>query len=663
MNVEQGLLSLRNLCENTPDVHTLTLPLISRFYGPAAYPALFPFPGCTVPNSRQAIQAPGLLDCSALGVEVQHCQSLGKRVLLSVKGSSLAAVGGNSNFGNPNSPTEPFGVGFGDEGVQKRQIDGFLKPVLPNLNLGHGPVVFPSPIVTLGKPAVGEPLNVGVNLGPLASAGVSVGQPGIVVDVNSPVRVSISLGLGLGGGATTAKLVSSVSTTKPASSASTSKAVSSVSASTPVSSVASVTGTSAGVSVSSAIAAASVSVVGSVSSVSVSSLASSVSASTSISSFSTSEPVSSANAVEAFLSVSVGTPVPSFSTNTPISSVSTVEPVSSISVSEPVASASVTESITSASAVEPSSVIESVSSVTATESVSSIAADAVSSITAESISSIATESISSIAAAESAPSVSDILFTSMVSVGEPALGPSATESASSVSDSSPTASAAESTASASSAISSASAASTPSTSPTVNRPIIDNPNAVLVAEVNPLVTANITFPISSTASSSPFPNLFSPSHPPSSFALTLFSLFGEGHTERADLRPLGPTPPSGASPNGTEWINPILTALQRPLGEEVVVDGFDVQIPAEWKGTYQDGQFADLVSRLRELHDESWEESGGVVGGKDDLGADGKGVVFSGWIGGALRTRSPGLTVVADQQRKGWVEWNPMADM
>jgi len=88
-----------------------------------------------------------------------------------------------------------------------------------------------------------------------------------------------------------------------------------------------------------------------------------------------------------------------------------------------------------------------------------------------------------------------------------------------------------------------------------------------------------------------------------------------------------------------------------------------VQIPAEWKGTYQDGQFADLVSRLRELHDESWEESGGIVGGKDDLGADGKGVVYSGWIGGALRTRSPGLTVVADAQRKGWVEWNPMADM
>lgn len=88
-----------------------------------------------------------------------------------------------------------------------------------------------------------------------------------------------------------------------------------------------------------------------------------------------------------------------------------------------------------------------------------------------------------------------------------------------------------------------------------------------------------------------------------------------------------------------------------------------MQIPAEWKGTYQDGQFADLVSRLKSLHDESWEESGGVVGGKDDLGADGKGVVYSGWIGGALRTRSPSLTVVTDHQRKGWVEWNPMADM
>jgi hypothetical protein len=182
-----------------------------------------------------------------------------------------------------------------------------------------------------------------------------------------------------------------------------------------------------------------------------------------------------------------------------------------------------------------------------------------------------------------------------------------------------------------------------------------------VAEVNPLA-GNAT--ASPTSSPTGFPNLFDPSHPPSAFALTLFSLFGEGHTERADLRPLGPDVPSGASPpvlNGTDWVNPILTALQRPLGEEVVVDGFDVQIPAEWKGTYQDGQFQDFTTRMRQLHDEAWTESGGVVGGPADLGADGKGVVYSGWIGGALKVRSAGLTVIADTKKEGWVEWNPMA--
>lgn len=129
-----------------------------------------------------------------------------------------------------------------------------------------------------------------------------------------------------------------------------------------------------------------------------------------------------------------------------------------------------------------------------------------------------------------------------------------------------------------------------------------------------------------------FPNLFDSRHVPSAFALTLFSLFGEGRTERADLRPLGPdTPPS----DGIDWIT-------RPLGEEVVVDGFDVQVPAEWKGTYQESQFNALVTRLGELNDEAWTESGATKGGVNDLGADGKGVVFQGW----LRKRSVQRVVV-----------------
>lgn len=118
-----------------------------------------------------------------------------------------------------------------------------------------------------------------------------------------------------------------------------------------------------------------------------------------------------------------------------------------------------------------------------------------------------------------------------------------------------------------------------------------------------------------------FPNLFDERHVPSAFALTLFSLFGEGRTERADLRPLGPDAPAS---DGITWV-------QKPLGEEVVLDGFDVQVPREWQGTYQEGKFGDLVTRLGELNDEAWTASGGVRGGKGDLGVDGKGVVFQGW--------------------------------
>lgn len=194
----------------------------------------------------------------------------------------------------------------------------------------------------------------------------------------------------------------------------------------------------------------------------------------------------------------------------------------------------------------------------------------------------------------------------------------------------------------------------------------DSADPIVVVEPNPIIptTTATRGDLPNLPTGSNFPNLFDESHPPSAFALTLFSLFGEGHTERADLRPLGPDVPSGASPpalNGTDWVNPILTALQRPLGEEVVVDGFDVQVPAEWKGHYQDQKFKALVRRLKELHQEAWQESGGVVGGPADLGTDGKGVVYEGYIGGSLKVRSVGLEVRADLKRVGWVEWNPLA--
>jgi hypothetical protein len=386
---DSGLLSLRTICSD-PKLHTLTLPLLSAFYGPNGYPSMFSFPGCVSPNARQAEYAPGLLDCSALGTEVQTCQSRGVRVLLSVKGDGLGSVGGNTLFGNPAASTKPLGPFFSAKGLVVRQEQHMPTFNLPGIHMGHGPVV-----VNASKPR------------PLIAV-----EPILIAPSSTPVPLDASF------------------TAVPL------------------------------------------------------------------------DPSFTAVPLDASF-----TPLPLDPSFTPL-------PLDSSSTPLP-------------------------------------------------------------------------------------LDPSAT-------------------------------------------PI-------------PLVLPITAGP------APPFPNLFNANHAPSALALTLFSLFGEGHTERADLRPLGPDAPSGASPeslNGTDWINPILTELQRPLGEEVVLDGFDVQLPAEWEGTYQDAQFKDLVNSLEGLHDEAWKESGGVKGGPDDLGADGKGVVYFGWVGGALKVRSKGLEVRADTKRVGWVEWN-----
>lgn len=121
------------------------------------------------------------------------------------------------------------------------------------------------------------------------------------------------------------------------------------------------------------------------------------------------------------------------------------------------------------------------------------------------------------------------------------------------------------------------------------------------------------------------PNLFDALHVPTSLASTLFSLFGEGHAERADLRPLGPDAPSAFSPDGIKWIT-------KPLGEEVVVDGFDVRTPGQWKGTPQAALVDTFVGALRDSVQKAWTDGGAKVGAEADLGVDGPGVVVSGWI-------------------------------
>ena len=144
----------------------------------------------------------------------------------------------------------------------------------------------------------------------------------------------------------------------------------------------------------------------------------------------------------------------------------------------------------------------------------------------------------------------------------------------------------------------------PLTLPTTLPSGLDLPSslATLVSALEPLLGIR---PSPSPLPSTVVPNLFDATHHATSFALTLFSLFGEGLTERPDLR---------------------------PLGEGVTVDGFDVKIPSAWKGTFQDGELQKFLGRLGELNSDAWQQSGATLGGLGDLGNNGKPVVLFGWL-------------------------------
>ncbi|CAA9966878.1 hypothetical protein PTMSG1_10237 [Pyrenophora teres f. maculata] len=117
------------------------------------------------------------------------------------------------------------------------------------------------------------------------------------------------------------------------------------------------------------------------------------------------------------------------------------------------------------------------------------------------------------------------------------------------------------------------------------------------------------------AVSMPFPNLFNALHTPSTLASTLVSLFGpiDDDTDTAS------------------------SSYLRPLGLDVVLDGFDVQVPVQWRGTYQDEQFHALVDELKRR----------VEGGS----------VFFGWVGEMVRRR--GMSVETGN-REGWAQWDGM---
>ncbi|KAL6711107.1 hypothetical protein ACN47E_006982 [Coniothyrium glycines] len=432
------LVALRGICRD-PQVRVVTLPLLSRFHGPGGYPSLFFFPGCTSPNARQAEQAPGLYNCTALGVEVQRCQAAGRKVLLSVKADGLDAVGGNADFGAPGTSAQPFGpyaidssaatgTSFDDDSdaqkKRKRQVS----------------------VPTVAAPLAVSVLPTSQDVDSLATAIFSGEAISLALVLPTPAETELSLS---SNGARVTPVASSLEILD--------------------------------------------------------------------------DPISSPSG-----------PLP---TSGPID----IVPV------QPLDESPESTILRNDTSFQPNNTV-------------SLAANI----------------------------------------------------------------------------------SVPSTAPT--EPLNN--------------TVSVSDPVESVGptSAEPFPNLFDTNHPPTALALTLFSLFGEGHTERADLRPLGPDVDSPTSPaifDGTDWTNPPATdfnSLSRPLGEEVVVDGFDVQVPIQWKGTYQDNAFKAFVARLRQLNGQAWKETGAVEGGPGDLGADGRSVVYFGWTGELLKRDA--------KLPEGWVEWD-----
>ncbi|KAH9863630.1 hypothetical protein J1614_009562 [Plenodomus biglobosus] len=540
------LLALRRICQD-PSIKVITLPLISRFYGPSGYPSLEQFPGCTVPNDRQAFQAPGLLNCSALGAEVQRCQASGRKVLLSIKADGLEAVGGNSNFGDPNFDPNPFGPVYVDGGpagatydnigndeadddLEKRQVEVNISFNFPGSDNGlhrlngptstkskhphrpdntNRPAPPPRPDETGQPPRPHRPSFSDVPFPTLPATGLtskSMATP--AVSVNFPVfETTIPVVIAPASDLSSSTLASEDSTPSPATLISESE----IFIPAPADSTADPT------------------------------------SATPISEFAVFIPITAAFTVD--LSAA---PLESESAIvTPVSADSTPEPNSATLISD----SAIFTRISETSAPDPSSIFPGPSSIF--------------------------------------PDPSSIFPDPSSIFPDPSS-------------------------------------------------IFPDPSSIFSAIPEP----------------TPFPNLFSESHPATALALTLFSLFGEGHTERADLRPLGPDVGGPAAPsvfNGTNWVTPstsIVPLLERPLGEEVVIDGFDVQVPVEWKGRYQDTKFRNFVARLRELNRDAWKQSGGIEGGPGDLGADGKAVVYFGWVGEFLKRSEAGVSKV------GWIEWD-----
>jgi chitinase len=95
---------LTALC-SSPNVDIVILSFVFSFFDANGYPSIDFGPGCSDQTSSQANVAPGLKDCSALAPEIAACQTMDKKVLL-----SLGGYNSNTSFTSDTQATEFAGT-------------------------------------------------------------------------------------------------------------------------------------------------------------------------------------------------------------------------------------------------------------------------------------------------------------------------------------------------------------------------------------------------------------------------------------------------------------------------------------------------------------------------------------------------------------------------
>lgn len=87
-----GQFTLGDMCKN-PNVDIVVLAFLTTFFGPGGFPSLNFGPACGGQTQEmKAAGATGLLYCPDLAAQITQCQSLGKKVLLSLGGSEATTA-------------------------------------------------------------------------------------------------------------------------------------------------------------------------------------------------------------------------------------------------------------------------------------------------------------------------------------------------------------------------------------------------------------------------------------------------------------------------------------------------------------------------------------------------------------------------------------------